>query len=183
MATARDWLKIKAEYIAGGISMRELSGKYKVPESTIRKKASKEKWKADRNKSTQKTEQKIQGKLIENRSEKIMKGIDVTRYAADLWADNLKTLLTLIRQTPEYMITSPQFVSGISNGLKSTWETLLDMSGLSAQQKKLELEREKLQLEREKFAAEQEAQRKAAAAGGSMTTWRIIEDGEEEEQT
>jgi uncharacterized protein YjcR len=44
-----DWKKIKAEYIAGGTSYRELAKKYDVSFSTLRKVAAKEQWTQLRN--------------------------------------------------------------------------------------------------------------------------------------
>ena len=56
------WRKIKAEYIAGGISQRALAEKYGVPQSTLERRAKKEKWTASRKKS--------EGKVIEKLTEK-----------------------------------------------------------------------------------------------------------------
>ena len=39
-----NWAKIKAEYIAGGISQRKLAAKYGVSETTVMKKAAAESW-------------------------------------------------------------------------------------------------------------------------------------------
>lgn len=64
---AVDWLKIKNDYISGGGSYRELAEKYGVLETTLEKKAAKEKW---RNlKMTQRV--KIEEKLLEKNAEKI----------------------------------------------------------------------------------------------------------------
>ena len=56
------WRKIKAEYIAGGISQRALAEKYGVPQSTLERRAKKEKWTASRKKS--------EGKVIEKLTQK-----------------------------------------------------------------------------------------------------------------
>lgn len=70
---AVDWLAIRNDYINGGGSYRELSEKYGVPQSTLRKRAASEKWadaKADnRNKIGTKTEQKTQEKISDALSE------------------------------------------------------------------------------------------------------------------
>ena len=56
-----NWHKIHAEYIAGGISQRELAKKYNVPWSTLQHRASREKWGADMKKAMTKiTEDAIQ---------------------------------------------------------------------------------------------------------------------------
>ena len=52
-----DWNRIKAEYVSGTDSLRELSAKYKVPWSTLRQRAYREKWGADRKKTQTKVEQ------------------------------------------------------------------------------------------------------------------------------
>lgn len=54
-----DWKQIKAAYIAGGTSLRELADKYGVSFSTIQKKSMEEKWGELRKKSRRKTEEKI----------------------------------------------------------------------------------------------------------------------------
>lgn len=45
-----DWNTIKAEYIAGGGSMRKLANKYGVPFPTLRDRAKRESWTSGRNK-------------------------------------------------------------------------------------------------------------------------------------
>ena len=43
-----NWHKIHAEYVAGGISQRKLAQKYKIPFSTLQKRANREQWATDR---------------------------------------------------------------------------------------------------------------------------------------
>lgn len=54
-----DWKKLKAEYIAGGISYRKLAEKHKVPFHTLRKQAAKEHWRELRDECVAKTATKI----------------------------------------------------------------------------------------------------------------------------
>lgn len=54
-----DWKKLKAEYIAGGISYRKLAEKHHVPFHTLRKQAAKEHWRELRDECTAKTATKI----------------------------------------------------------------------------------------------------------------------------
>lgn len=49
-----DWTKIKAEYIAGGISQRKLAEKYGVSFPTLRDKCKRENWLAEQNKQRDK---------------------------------------------------------------------------------------------------------------------------------
>ena len=64
------WRKVKAEYIAGGISQRALAEKYGIPWGTMRTRANKEKWNAKRiaseKKAMQKTEQKTAEVIADN---------------------------------------------------------------------------------------------------------------------
>lgn len=65
-----DWTKIRAEYIAGGISQRKLAAKYKVSFNTLSKKANAEKWAQQRedtyNKSVIKAQQKKANETASN---------------------------------------------------------------------------------------------------------------------
>ena len=68
--TGVSWRKIKAEYIAGGISQRALAEKYGVPWGTMRTRANKEKWNAKRiaaeKKAMQNTERKTAEEVADN---------------------------------------------------------------------------------------------------------------------
>ena len=59
------WRKIKAEYIAGGISQRALAEKYGVPMSSLVKHAKKEKWTAKRKESENKAVEKVTEKTAD----------------------------------------------------------------------------------------------------------------------
>lgn len=65
-----NWAKIKAEYIAGGISQRKLAAKYGVSETTVMKKAAAEGWsklKAETySKATAKAQQKTENEIASN---------------------------------------------------------------------------------------------------------------------
>ena len=65
-----NWRKVKAEYIAGGISQRALAEKYGIPWGTMRTRANKEHWNTKRiaaeNKAMQKTEQKTAEAISDN---------------------------------------------------------------------------------------------------------------------
>ena len=60
-----NWRKVKAEYIAGGISQRALAEKYGIPWGTLRKKANEEKWNAKRKRAEIKALQKVEQKTAE----------------------------------------------------------------------------------------------------------------------
>ena len=60
-----NWRKIKAEYIAGGISQRALAEKHGVPLPTLARRAKKEKWTTKRKAADNKTVEKVSEKTAE----------------------------------------------------------------------------------------------------------------------
>ncbi|MBR2894342.1 MAG: hypothetical protein IKC03_01615 [Oscillospiraceae bacterium] len=91
---AVDWLKIKNEYISGGISYRKLAEKYGVSFPTLRDRATKEKWKDQRDvqrnkvvtKTEQKTEEKISDALSEEAAAKVKIRAGLVKLAAE-WVE------------------------------------------------------------------------------------------------
>ena len=63
--TGVSWRKIKAEYIAGGISQRALAEKHGVPLPTLARRAKKEKWTEKRKAAEVKTVEKVSEKNAE----------------------------------------------------------------------------------------------------------------------
>ena len=65
-----NWRKIKAEYIAGGVSQRALAEKYGISAGHLMNRAAKEKWnekrKAAESKALEKTEQKTAEMISDN---------------------------------------------------------------------------------------------------------------------
>ena len=59
------WRKIKAEYIAGGISQRALAEKYGISQATVERRAKKEKWTAKRRQAEGKSIEKVTEKKAE----------------------------------------------------------------------------------------------------------------------
>lgn len=72
-----DWKRIKAEYIAGGKSLRELADKYGVSFSTIQKKSMEEKWGNLRKKNRRLVEEKIIDSVSSKEAKKAVNIVDV----------------------------------------------------------------------------------------------------------
>lgn len=68
---APNWKKIKAEYIKGGISLRDIAKKYNVPYSTISKRAASEKWSDARQTRGIKMESKLVEKIADQQATKL----------------------------------------------------------------------------------------------------------------
>lgn len=60
-----NWRKIKAEYIAGGISQRALAEKHGVPLPTLARRAKKEKWTTKRKAADNRVVEKVSEKTAE----------------------------------------------------------------------------------------------------------------------
>ena len=63
--TGVNWRKIKAEYIAGGISQRELAEKHGISQRTIERRAQQEKWTEKRKDADGKAVEKVAEKTAE----------------------------------------------------------------------------------------------------------------------
>ena len=72
-----DWEKIRAEYIAGGISIRELAQKYGVTRSAIGRRARSESWTDERDKTGTKVRQKTEDLIVSRQSEAYAENADI----------------------------------------------------------------------------------------------------------
>ena len=88
------WRKIKAEYIAGGISQRALAEKYGVQWGTLRKRANLEKWNEKRKEAEKKALQKVEQKTAEIVSDN---AVLLERVKTGL----LKRLVSMVEEYPD----------------------------------------------------------------------------------
>lgn len=87
-----DWNKIKAEYIAGGTSLRKLCEKYDIPRSNIERKAKEGKWTSLRRQA----EVKAEAKIINAVSKKNAKIDDKYFKLVDMLLDKAEELILSI---------------------------------------------------------------------------------------
>lgn len=183
---AAEWDKIKAEYITGGISCRELAEKYNLSPNVVSKKATKDGWKKARQKCGEKTAERMISASARAREEAALKGLDLTKYTMDIWNDNLRALNETIQRTPEYMLSNPSFASGIARGLETTYNLLMRMAGRSDADRRLRLEEEKLKIEREKFEMEKKRfeleMKNMEATGEQGVLWQVTVEEDETEK-
>ncbi len=96
---AVDWLKIKSEYINGGISYRKLAEKHGVSFSVLKDKAVKERWTTAREQHTenlrtsieQKTVEKISDALSDEAAAKVKIRAGLVKLAAD-WVEKQESI-------------------------------------------------------------------------------------------
>ncbi len=73
-----DWGKIKAEYLAGGISYRNLAKKYSVNENTLMDRARKEGWKKAEREVARKSQAKATQRIVSQRAKDLV-ALDTAR--------------------------------------------------------------------------------------------------------
>lgn len=136
-----DWKKLKAEYIAGGISYRRLAEKHNVPFHSLRKVAAKENWHGLREQAAAKAATKI------------------VEIASDLQASRMERLLTV---SDELLIVVENAVRSISLGelavdksvLKSLSGTIKDIKDIQSIKSELDIEEQKARIANLKRQAE-----------------------------
>ena len=88
---AADWKKIKKEYIAGGVSYKDLSEKYGVSQSTLRKVGAREHWSDLRNEAGTRAEQKVVEQIVEAASDRNARFYDAIDLALEAACEYLRT--------------------------------------------------------------------------------------------
>lgn len=132
-----NWKRIKAEYAAGGISLRELSDKYGVSFSTIQKRSMEEKWGNLRKKSRRRAEEMLVDSLAEKEAKRAIDIVDV--------ADKL---LGKISEMLEEGVYNTQNIKNLTSALKDLKEIKGFKSDLDLQEQMARIA--KLQREAEK---------------------------------
>lgn len=74
-----DWNRIKAEYVAGGISQRDLADKYGIPFGTMQKRARKGKWTEERTQAGEKVVEKVIQKTAKKTADNATLAADIKR--------------------------------------------------------------------------------------------------------
>lgn len=77
-----DWNTLKAEYIAGGVSYRELAEKHGVSQSTLRQRAAREKWSEQKNTVRTEVEQKMIDTISDEQTEQAVSAASLISKAA-----------------------------------------------------------------------------------------------------
>ncbi|MEA5145551.1 MAG: helix-turn-helix domain-containing protein, partial [Candidatus Limiplasma sp.] len=85
-----DWVSIKAEYLVGDSSLRELAEKYGVSHNTLRKRAEREKWTLERKGACRKRDAKITQKVATKIATREVDRLTRLLGVGDLLADKLE---------------------------------------------------------------------------------------------
>lgn len=185
---AYDWSKIKAEYISSSISLRDLAEKYGVSFSTLSKRAKREAWTKERDKTSGIIATKVIQKATTKIANRVANGLDKEYAIADKLADVLARALSDDQQFNRYLVKtkvkSPlmdmekvverQFdkldMQAIANAVKS-------LQGVESVKRRIkgiltEPERQRNEIDREKLELEK---RKADTPIGDNTQSGVVE--------
>lgn len=153
-----EWQKIKAEYIAGGISLRSLAEKHGVSFSTIQKKSMEEKWGDLRKKSRRKAEEKI----VDSVSSKTAKRAITIINVAD-------KLLEKALELAEMGVTDTQGLKHLTSALKD----LKEIKGFKSELDLKEQEARIAKLQKEVQESEHDTSKEIVVRveGGADSAW------------
>lgn len=138
-----DWKKLKAEYIAGGISYRKLAEKHNVPFHTLRKQAAKEHWRELRDECVAKTATKI----VELESDKNALRMERLLRVSDDLLDVVEESIRL-HKSGEDVLTRAEY-----RCLSSTIKDIKDIQNIKT---KLDIEEQKARIANLKKQAEKD---------------------------
>lgn len=185
---ATQWWRIKAAYLKGNVSYRELAEKYNLSERTIRNRASKEGWREERDKIETEVGQTIRATAARAREEQLQMLIT----ANERMARSLMALTEDIERNPSILLGDKKdgkAADSISKAILTTIQCQRDLHKLPTleqdMRKKEEAQRKreakaKFELEREKWALAKEAKEKDA--GAADVKWQVNMPKELEEQ-
>lgn len=175
MAAVYPWDKIRAEYIAGGVSVRELAEKYQISADKIKKRSAKEKWTDERRKVRTNYAQKVRDKIVQKRADAVVDDLEVAKYTVKVFQEALKDLAELVHANP--MAQNLRNIESLANAINKNVDSLMKTCQIlnAGERRKLDLEERRLKLEEEKFHALQ----KASEDGGTSVKIVFADDVEE----
>ena len=149
---ATPWTKIRAEWLKGGITHKQLAEKYGVSVKTIQNRAYKEGWKNQKGKIREKVEEELRGRVVRARVNHLEKLIT----ANEALLDGLVQMAELISKNPFQMLNDAngtlRNAESFANALETATKTQRDLYRLPTIDQKFAAKqwKEKLKLEQEK---------------------------------
>ena len=168
------WSKIRAEWVKGGITQKQLAEKYGLSVKTIQNRAYKEGWKKQKGKIREKTEEQVSARVVRARVNHLEKLIQ----ANEALLDGLVKLAAMIQEKPEVMLMdktgSIRSAESFAKALQTATMTQRDLYRLPNIDQKFNAKkwREQLKLEKEK-------QKNGSGENGEKLIWVMHEPAEE----
>ena len=157
-----DWKKLKAEYIAGGISYRKLAEKYNVSFHTLRKVAAKERW----NNLRDETRAKAATKIVEIESDKQAERMRRLLTVSD------KLLEAVEDAVDKFQAGELQLDKGALKSLSGTIKDIRDIQNIKSQ---LDIEEQKARvaiLKKQAEAGNDTTSEITVVIAGGDTSWQ-----------
>lgn len=177
---ATQWWRIKAAYLKGDMSLSALAKKYHVGVSTIKKHASNEGWKNERDQIETEASQAVRARAREEREQQLQLLMTAQNDAMEA----LVKMAALAKENPQkYLIDDKgtmRNAESLTKSIQTAVMTQRDLHKLPTldqdMQRKAEAQRkreakEKANLDREKFELTKREKKESAAAGN--VTWQI----------
>lgn len=177
---ATQWWRIKAAYLKGNVTYKELAEKYKLSERTVRNRAYKEGWGKERDKVQTEVSEQIRATAVRARVEQL----EMLITANDRMARAIDKLTEEIEKNPKILLGSKgdgKAADNISKSILTTIQCQRDLHKLPTldqdMRRKEEAQRKreakaKMELDREKWAlVKQEKANEQAGASGAR--WKV----------
>lgn len=143
-----DWDKMRAEYVKGGVSYRDLCAKYGVGRSVLGQVAKREGWTKLRDKAAETARTEVAKRIGRQQGKDLAQMVRAT----ESFAATLEGLLTALAENPEGLVADLRGVESIAGALRKTTDNLRELYGIPTEAQKLA--RERLAIERERWKAE-----------------------------
>ena len=162
-----DWETIRAEYVAGDASYKELAAKYGVSYKQITTRGHDEKWAAERRKVREKAANRAADIVARQKARSLAN----VMLAADKLADRIQLNVDILDNARD--------TSDIAKALKYTIDTIHQVYGIQtpAQLHRQKMDEEKLKLERERL--EMDRKRQDTESHADPVRVMIVQPGEE----
>ena len=153
---ATPWSRIRAEWLKGGITQKELAKKYGISVKTIQNRAYKEGWKKQKGKIEEKTEEKTRERIVRARVNRLEKLIE----ANEALLDGLVKMAKEIQEKP-YLLKdktgSIRNAESFAKALNTATMTQRDLYSLKTIDQKFAAKKwnEQKKLEKQKLAGPQ----------------------------
>lgn len=122
-----DWHRIKGEYVAGGISQRDLAKKYGLSWSTLQKRAAREHWAKARSAACAKVVEKVVQKAAEKNADNATLAADIKRKGLlilDGLFDDFATVMATERRESKNGVTDIKRLRDLTAAYKDLTEDI-----------------------------------------------------------
>ena len=170
------WNKIRAEWLKGGITHKQLAEKYGLSVKTIQNRAYKEGWKKEKGKIREKVEQEVSARVVRARVNHLEKLIE----ANEALLDGLVQMAEIISKKPMQHLFDAngtlRNAESFAKALETATKTQRDLYRMPNIDQKFAAKKwkEQLKLEKEKAKA-------GSAESGEKLIWVMHEPAEEED--